>query len=241
MLPDIILVNPQMPENIGMVSRVMLNLNLSSLIIVKPRDEDFFSKALSASTGALNKIKVQVFDSFEEAIKSHHLLFSLTARNRYSLKPKHSIHDVFPKMQETYNLHNINIGFCFGCEKNGLNNNTIAQTNYIINIPSNPDFSSLNLAQSVAIVCYEYNKFINHNKHINNINPVDLAPSATIQSMIDDLINKLHSKDFFSEANKAELAINSIKNIYLKAHLSPQEVNTLFGIYKMLFGTKPKL
>ncbi len=237
---DIILVNPQMPENIGMVARVMLNFNFYSLIIIKPRDEDFFQKALSASTGALNKIQVKVFDSFEEAIKPHHLLFSLTARNRYSLKPNYNIYDVFPQVQPTYNLHNINVGFCFGCEKNGLDNNTIAQTNYIINIPSNPDFSSLNLAQSVGVVCYEYNRFIKDNKHIN-LNPMELAPNESVKGMIDDLINKLRNKDFFSEANKAELAINSIKNIYLKANLSQQEVNTLFGIHKMLFGTKPKL
>ena len=157
--PCIILKDPQLPENIGMCARSMLNYGFTDLRVVNPKKSWPNDKAVSSSAGAFDKIKktIKVFSNLEDAMKNIEILFATSVRVRdlekAVLTPKDAIE--FIEKKKKYNK----IGFLFGPEKAGLNNNDLSEANFIIQIPTNPGFGSLNLAMAVNIVCYEW--FIN--------------------------------------------------------------------------------
>ena len=231
--PCIILKDPQLPENIGMCARSMLNYGLSDLRIVNPKKAFPNERAISASAGAFDKIikNTRVFSNFEKAMKSVQILFATTARVRdlekNILTPREAIKLIIKKYKCS------KIGFLFGSEKAGLNNTDLSEANFIIQIPTNSGFGSLNLAMAVNIICYEW--FINYHKTIStdiskNIEVIDKKKLTNFKKF---LIENIDEAGFFKNKDSEKLKTN-VKNIFSKIFLTDKELLILYGIIKSL-------
>jgi tRNA/rRNA methyltransferase len=154
--PKIILVHPQMGENIGAAARAMLNCGLCDLRLVKPRDGWPNERADAMSSGALEKMPpVEVFETTEDAVADCHYIYATTARIRDMEKPVFTGHEAGADMKVRA-AQGQNVAILFGPERAGLHNDDVALSHAAITIPLNPDFSSLNLGQAVLLMAYEW-------------------------------------------------------------------------------------
>jgi tRNA/rRNA methyltransferase len=247
--PIVILVNPQMGENIGATARAMKNFGLEDLRLVSPRDGWPNPQATATASGADSVLEsTQVFDTFSEAIFDCHKVYATTARSRHIIKPSFTpaslMSEVFQNGEEN---HQKKIAFIFGAERSGLDNDVIALCHGIIHIPTNPDFWSLNLAQSVLLLAYEW--FCHHNNVSNNflINQSTSRkenhiknydhPCATHEQItgfflhLEDLLNR---RNFFFPDHKKESMIRNLRSVFLKANFNSQEIKMLHGIIRSL-------
>ena len=153
--PAIILVNPQMAENVGMSARAMMNCGLYEMRIVAPRENHLSEKAIAASSGA-DKIlhNAKIYDSTQDAIADLSLVYATTARRRNMIKVVETAEAAACEMSEKANS-NVSYGILFGPERTGLHNDDVALADKIIEIPLNPEHCSLNLSQAVLLVGYE--------------------------------------------------------------------------------------
>ena len=151
-LPVVVLVEPNMPNNIGSVARAMLNFGLLDLRIVKPMQGWPQKEAYTMASGANVVLdKATIFDSLQEAIGDLEYVMATTARKHDVIKNVY-----FPKEGVQFLNSKIKTGIVFGREKNGLENDEVALCDAMITIPNNPDFNSLNLSQAVLLVAYEW-------------------------------------------------------------------------------------
>ena len=239
--PCIILVKPQMGENIGAAARAMLNFGLTDLRLVRPRDGWPSAEAEAMSSGALEKMPpVRIYDSLAESLADIHLALATTARPRDMTKPVYT-----PKGAAELICDNGSAGMkcalVFGCERAGLDNEDVSLTHGIITIPTNPDFSSLNLAQSVLLLCSA--AFAAQDETPNQALPMGGSEPATheaIDNFFQRLENELESRNFFRAPEMQGLTMNNIRNFFLRAHPSDQEIRTLHGIVSALIGNKIK-
>ena len=231
--PCIILKDPQLPENIGMCARAMFNYGFSDLRIINPKKAFPNDRAISASAGAFDKIlkNTRVFTNLKEAMKSIQILFATSVRVRdlekNILTPREAVKLIINKYKKS------KIGFLFGPEKAGLNNTDLSEANFIIQIPTNPGFGSLNLAMAVNIICYEW--FVNYHKKISieikkNVELVDKKKLSKFKSF---LIENIHETGFFKNKDFEKLETN-VKNIFSKSFLTNKELLILYGIVKSL-------
>ena len=237
--PSIILRSPQLPENIGMVARSMFNYGFNDLRIVTPKKEWPIKKAISASAGALDLISkdTKVYSSLKKSFKDIDVLFAASVRSRdiekLVLTPKEAV----LKINKSY--QSAKIGFLFGPEQAGLNNNDLSEANYIIQIPTNPGFGSLNLAMAVNIICYEW-FLLNKKKVINKNNDYDLANKENINYFKDFLIKSMYEVGFFKKKELDEKLEINLKNIFSKSMLTNKELLILYGVIKGLKNYKNK-
>ena len=151
-IPEIVLVNTQIPENLGATARAMLNFNLKNLRVVSPFFELSNEKIIPLSAGAGSVIKnIKKFVVFEDSVKDLNILIATTNRLR-SVKKKEI---TFEKLNKIILNSNNKVGIIFGPEKSGLENEHLSICDYYLKINSNPKFSSLNLSHAVSIVAYE--------------------------------------------------------------------------------------
>ena len=235
--PVIILVQPQMGENIGASARAMLNFGLKDLRIVNPRDGWPNQRAIDMSSGALEQMPpVQVFDTLKDAIADLQVLYATTARRRDMVKPvftpRGAAEDILSRDDQK-------TGLVFGGERAGLSNDDIALCTHIINIPANPEFSSFNLAQAVLLVAHEFFQASDETPDRN----IDLgdsvpAPQDEFEHFFGRLESELESGGFFQSENLKPTMLRNIRSIFTRAELSMQEVNTLQGIVSALIGKK---
>ncbi|MCC6598159.1 MAG: RNA methyltransferase [Alphaproteobacteria bacterium] len=236
--PCVILVRPQMGENIGATARAMLNFGLTHLRIVAPRDGWPNKRADDMAAGAFDKMPpVAVFNSLPEAIADLHYVYATTARMRDITKPVFTPNAAArdcavreSQMQKT--------GFIFGAERAGLSNDDIAFCQSLIHIPANPDFSSLNLGQAVLLIAYEY---FQHASPLNEPVQDDLHMPATqdkLEEMLRRLEDTLSEKGFFRTAEQKPTMTRNIRAMFARAELSDQEVRTFQGILTALTRNK---
>ncbi len=232
----IILSNPQMGENIGAAARSMLNFGLTDLRIVNPRDGWPNARAVTLASGALDIIEPKVFDTLAEAIADLHFTFATTARKRDMVKPE------FTPMSAAIEgkariVQNQNIGIIFGAERTGLLNDEISQCQAIISIPTNPNFSSLNLGQSVLLIAYEWMK---EHETGNRLDMGDSFPAtqSEVHNFIARLENDLDERNFFRSEDLRATMKRNIQNIFTRADISEQELRTLHGVLSALRGNK---
>ena len=151
-MPEIVLVNTQIPENLGATARAMLNFNLKNLRVVSPLFELSNEKIIPLSAGADSVIKnIKKFGVFEDSVKDLNILIATTNRLR-SVKKKQI---TFQKLNKIISNSKNKVGIIFGPEKSGLENEHLSICDYSLKINSNPKFSSLNLSHAVSIVAYE--------------------------------------------------------------------------------------
>jgi tRNA/rRNA methyltransferase len=230
---SLILVRPQMGENIGACARAMKNFNFfNELRIVSPRDGWPNEKALRNSAGGSDIIEsAKIFDNLNDAISDLEYLYASTARKRDM-----NINSVEVRnLKEDYNL-NLKSGVMFGPENSGLSNDEIHLANKIIYIDANQDFPSINLSQAVMLVCYELFK---ESDSIDFDNIQDLASKSEIVMLLDHLFIALEKNDFFQEENKKPIMKRNIANIFNRIDkFSISEVQTFRGIIASSFNEK---
>jgi len=231
--PSMILVNPQMGENIGGTARAMLNCGLDSLKLVNPRDGWPNERANVMSSGALDIIpEVEVFDDTPSALSEYQYIYATTARPRDMVKPvltpEQAGVDIYKRMAQGQKC-----AVMFGCERAGLANDDVAMAHSIITVPLNPDFASLNLSQAVLLIAYECSKHAITPVIEDNPNNAP-APMEELDNLFMRLENALADKRFFKEAHRQRATMRNIRNMYSRAELSPQEVKTFHGIISTL-------
>ena len=226
----LILVNPQLGENIGMCARAMLNCGFTKLRLVAPRDGWPSESALKASAGADAVLEhATVFDTVAEAIADCTVVYATTARQRALNKPVIEL-PALPTHRVAHPQEHI--GILFGAERSGLENDAIALADYVLTIPLNPDFSSLNLAQAVLLVCYTLRNNVPIAAVDAGLEP--LADKAQLLHFLGRLEGSLIEKGFLYPEEKRPLMMRNIQTLFIRAQLSTQEVQTLEGILTAL-------
>ena len=230
----IILVEPQLSENIGTAARAMLNFGLESLYLVAPKQNHLSLKAIRASAGANSVLEsAKIYNSVEEAISNTSYVFACTVRKRDMVKPycgPLELNNIFNSLKRK-----TNIGIMFGREKSGLTNEQVSFADMILQIPTNPKFSSLNLAQAVAIIASEINRIDNKYDKRNYFksNSV-LAKKTEIVGFLNHLERALDVSGFLRPEEKKETMMINIRNIFTRSKLNKQDVQTLRGIITSL-------
>tara|TARA_B100000686_G_scaffold348517_1_gene439752 strand:+ start:967 stop:1701 length:735 start_codon:yes stop_codon:yes gene_type:complete len=232
--PSIILIEPQLGENIGSTSRAMLNFGVSDLRLVNPRDGWPNTKANAMAAGALEdrNFNVTLYDNIKDATADISYLLATTARIRDMNKPVFNTKDGIEKLIHVQNMGN-KTAIIFGGEKSGLNNQDLVKADALINIHNNKNFSSINLSMSVLIICYEWFLNTSKNNKLSSIktNKQEIMPSKNeLNYFIDRLISILDNSDFFNPNEKRKVMINNIEAIFTRNNLTLQELNTLHGI-----------
>ena len=232
-----ILVRPQMGENIGSAARAIKNFNIKYLRIVNPRCNWPSQKALATSVGAKDILKsAKIYNSIEKAIGDLDIVFASTSRIRKVNKEIISILDFKKKVEKKRK-----IGILFGPEASGLSNDEISYANYLVKIPTNKKFSSLNLSHSVIIFCFELFQYFSNKKAIYKSGyKSSVAKKSEINKFLSFIVDKLDKKGFLQPGHKRKSMIRNINNIFHRLNLSEQEIRILLGIFSTLneFNTK---
>ena len=225
-----ILHQPQLSENIGACARSIKNFNFKKLVIVKPKPIFPNDKILATSVGAKDIINnCKVHESLESAIKKVDCVIATSSRFR-NKNIKHIKLEDLIKINFTKK-----VAFLFGSEASGLSNNEISYANYTMQIPTNPDFKSLNLSHSVIIIAHTVAKIIKlkGSKYLKS-NKVSLASKKDIQAMISLCINKLEQKNFFTPLEKRSIMLQNLRSIFYKMELSEKETRILSSVFASL-------
>lgn len=233
--PAIILVHPQMGENIGAAARVMANFGLHDLRLVAPRDGWPNVKAQTMSAGAIKDTgPVHVYPDVAKAIEDCSLVFAVSARLRDMEK------DVFGPIEGCAVLRDCadaggKTALLFGAESSGLGNEDVALCDGLITYPVDPSFSSLNLAQAVAVFAYEWraNRQNKTSQHTQN-NSADIASKKDQAGLFGHMEKELDAAGFFFPPEKQTMMMRNIRNALTKARLTEQEVRTLRGVVRAL-------
>lgn len=228
----IILVAPQLGENIGAIARAMKNFGLKDLRIVMPRDGWPNKKAEITSVGAIDILKnhTKIFSSIESAISDLSLIFVTSSKVRNLNK-----HHVLSQDIGKYIDNNHSIGIIFGRESYGLNNREISFGNKIIIIETDRNFISLNIAHAVSIICYELFKIKYCERKTNLNNYLNLASQSELNHFLNRLFLQIEEKNFFRIPEKKIHIINKLRNLFSRIdNLSQSEVQLLNGVIHVL-------
>ena len=231
--PVVILVEPQLGENIGMTARAMGNFALSRLRIVNPRDGWPNIAAQRAASGADEILEnAQLFDTVEQAVADLTLLFATTARAHDQAKPVVAPADAAVEIAaHVADRADGGVGIMFGRERYGLQNEEVALANRIITFPVNPGFASLNLAQAVLLVGYEWFKHSTGGT-LPFAMPEHSEPASQhqMQAFFDNLIRELDKVEFLRPAEKRETMLVNLRNIFSRMDPTKQDMHTLHGV-----------
>lgn len=229
--PVVVLVEPQLGENIGMCARAMGNFGLTRLRLVKPRDGWPNVHARRAASGADHILdQVELFDTVEAAVADCTLLFATTARAHDQAKPV-----VAPEAAARETVAHVasgaTAGILFGRERYGLRNEEVALANRIITFPVNPAFASLNLAQAVLLCGYEWFKLATSNA-LPYAMPErsERASQHQMQAFFDNLVRELDAVEFLRPAEKRDTMLVNLRNIFSRMEPTKQDMHTLHGV-----------
>ncbi len=228
--PIVVLVEPQMAENIGAAARAMANFGLSRLRLVKPVQGWPNEKARAMAAGADRVLDgAQLYDSLADAIGDCSFVLAATARNHDQAKPvigaAAAAAEMAPRVAAAEN-----VAVVFGRERNGLENHEVARADRILTLPVNPAFASLNLAQAVVIVGYEW--FKQAGGDLPFVAPQKSPPAAKQQldAFFADLERELDKVEFFRpEEKRGTMGVN-LRNIFQRMAPSQQDMRTLHGV-----------
>lgn len=232
--PDILLIRPQMAENIGAAARAMANFGLNNLCLVAPRDPWPSAEAERMSSGALAHMPpVRVFNHLKTALSDYHFILATTARQRDMAKPALPVRAAIAEAKDRA-LQGQRIGILFGPERTGLENDELNHAHLLAHIPVDVDFPSLNLAQAVNIVAYEWMQ--TEAAHVHSfataIDPP--APHQEFDEFIVRLLSILEDRDFFKTEGNKPIMKRNLRNALLRGQLSSQEIKTLHGVLTCL-------
>lgn len=229
--PSVILVAPQLGENIGFAARAMMNGGLADLRLVAPRDGWPNPKALAAASGADVVIEnARVYDTTEAAIAGLHRVFAMTARPREMIKPVATARHATAEMRGLIGT-GTGVGILFGPERKGLHNDDVALADTVIQVPLNPAHSSMNLGHAVMVMAYEWFQSGDATPgSALNEGRTRLATKGELVNFFERLEAELDACGFFHVAEKRAIMARNIRNIFQRAGLTEQEVRTLHGV-----------
>ena len=225
-----ILHKPQLSENIGACARGMKNFNFQKLIVIKPKPIFPNDKILATSVGAKNIIqKAKVFENLEPALKNIDYVIATSARFRN----KNIKHIQLKDLKEID--FSKKVAFLFGSEASGLSNNEISYANCTLQIPTNPEFKSLNLSHSLIIIAqYVSNLIKSKTSDFKRSNKVKVASKKEILSMTDLCIKNLNEINFFKPIEKKPIMLENLRNIFYRMQLSAKETRILSSVFASL-------
>jgi len=234
--PAIILVHPQLGENIGMVARAMANFGLAELRLVNPRDGWPSEKAISAASKADHVIEAaKVYASLEEAVADLEFVYATTARDRYGYKEVRSPVVAADDLRGRFRAGE-KTGILFGRERTGLTNEEIALADELVTFPVNPAFASLNLAQAVLLMSYEWMK-----SGLTSVEdtPFDALPQRPakkeeLQGLFDHVEETLDARGYFRPAEKKPKLVENLRAILTRPSFTGTEIQVLRGIVSCL-------
>jgi tRNA/rRNA methyltransferase len=234
--PAIILVEPQLGENIGMVARAMANFGLVELRLVNPRDGWPSEKARAAAAKADHVIDgTVVFDTLEEAIADLNFVYATTARHRDGFKPVRSPVTAAETLRTRFRSGE-KTGILFGREKSGLSNEDVALADEIVTFPVNPAFASLNIAQAVLLMSYEWMKSGMDDVHAVPFDAPE-QPAATkeqVIGMFEHLEEALEVRNYFHPPHKKAKMIENLRAVFSRRAFTGPEIHVVRGVISSL-------
>ncbi|MBA4798733.1 MAG: RNA methyltransferase [Pseudomonadota bacterium] len=234
--PAIILVEPQLGENIGMVARAMANFGLVELRLVNPRDGWPSDKARAAAAKADHVIDgTVVFDTLEEAIADLNFVYATTARHRDGFKPVRSPVTAAETLRTRFRSGE-KTGILFGREKSGLSNEDVALADEIVTFPVNPAFASLNIAQAVLLMSYEWMKSGMDDVHAVPFDAPE-QPAATkeqVIGMFEHLEEALEVRNYFHPPHKKAKMIENLRAVFSRRAFTGPEIHVVRGVISSL-------
>jgi tRNA/rRNA methyltransferase len=229
--PIVILVEPQLGENIGMAARAMANFGLDQMRLVKPRDGWPNMQARRAAAGADRVLDgVTLYDTVEAAIADCNVVLATTARAHDQAKPVDSAETAAPLMRERIAAGE-KVAVMFGRERWGLENVEVSLADRIITLPVNPAFASLNLAQAVLIIGYEYFKGATGDAlPFTMPRKSAAAPKQQLHAFFATLERELDKVEFFRPPEKHDTMLINLRNIFQRMEPTQQDIQTLHGV-----------
>ncbi|MFT5465837.1 MAG: tRNA/rRNA methyltransferase [Verrucomicrobiales bacterium] len=232
--PVIILVNTQLGENIGMCARAMLNCGLDELRLVNPRDGWPNPAAIATAADADSVIEgVVCFDSVDEAVSDCHRVLATTARNRRLNIPGLDLADAVAEIRRPASGDDsARIGVLFGPEASGLDNESLARADRLIHIPTNPEFSSVNLAQAVLLFSWEWWRTNESAVSVGS----DQAPAekSETNAFLSRLEVELEASGFFLTPELRPDTMRNLRALFTRNNLSSDEIRMLHGVLTAL-------
>jgi tRNA/rRNA methyltransferase len=226
--PVVILVNPQMGENIGAAARIMANFDLEELRIVAPRDGWPNEKAEAMATGAVGIVEeAKIFEDLASALADLTLVYATTARTREMIKRVASPRGAAEEIAGAAGP----VGILFGPERSGLCNDDVALCDTIISIPVGW-YKSLNIAQAVAIVAYE--NFVASHEAAPTQPDAPMATKEDVDALFNALERELDARNFFYPEEKRPTMVRNLRSLVERQVLYEQDVRTLHGVIKSL-------
>jgi tRNA/rRNA methyltransferase len=225
-----ILHKPQLSENIGACARAIKNFNFKKLVLINPKPIFPNDKILATSVGAKDIInQSKKYDNLENALEKIDILIATSARFRNKNIKHINLED----------LKKINfkkkVGFLFGSEASGLSNDEVSYANYTLQIPTNPNFKSLNLSHSLIIIAQYVASLIKlKNIPFKKSKKVKSASKKEIQSMLGLCVKNLDEINFFRPKEKRPKMLENLRNIFYKMDLSDKETRILSGVFASL-------
>ena len=225
-----ILHKPQLSENIGACARAIKNFSFKKLILINPKPIFPNDKIFATSVGAKNIInQSKVYENVEKALKDIDIVIATSARFRNKNIKHINLNDLkkidFKKK----------VGFLFGSEASGLSNEEVSYANYTLQIPTNPEFKSLNLSHSLIIIAQVISSIIKmKTKPFQKSKKVKSASKKEIQSMINLCLSNLEDINFFKPKEKKPVMLQNLRNIFYKMELSDKETRILSSVFASL-------
>ena len=229
--PAFILVRPQLAENVGTAARAMMNCALDDMRLVDPDEDHLCSRAIAASSGAEEILyNAKVFKTIEDAVADLQKVYATTGRPRDMIKPVFTGQGMAKDILENQN-GGIRCGVLFGPERTGLENEDLAYADVIVNIPLNPKHCSLNLAQAVLLTGYEIFRLSDatEERYLSMPN-TEPANKQETEHLFSHLEEELEKAGYFKSEEKKPRMMRNLRNIFMRADLTSQDVRTLHGM-----------
>ena len=232
--PAVVLVRPQLGQNIGKAARAMLNFGLTDLRLVSPRDGWPNPDSGPAASGADVVLeRAQVFATLADSVADCSTVYASTVRRRDLVMPVLSPEEMAQSIAAAHGRSAI----LFGPERAGLETEEVALANAIVTVPINPEFGSLNLAQAVILLAYEWSK----TRTLAQPPAKDLeppAPHGELDALIGQLQDALAAKNYYHPPERTVATRNTIRSIFTKTGWSSREVKAVRGIVRALAAPK---
>ena len=240
--PVIVLVEPQLGENIGMVARAMANFGLAEMRLVAPRDGWPSDKARAAASKADRVIDAALmFDDLESAVADLNFVYATTARERDGFKPVRGPVEAARTLRQRI-VAGERTGILFGRERFGLYNEEIARADEIVTFPVNPAFASLNIAQAVLLMSYEWMKSGLESETETAFSGPEIVPAERkhLTSLLAHLEEALDARGYFRPAAKKPKMVDNLRAVMTRPGFSEAEIKVLRGVLASLDYFSPK-
>lgn len=233
--PRVVLVEPQLGENIGAVARAMLNCGLNRMSLVNPKQGWPNQKAVTMASGATEVLdKAALFETTEDAVQGITTLYATTARPREITMRVITPRQAGVEMRAAQ-ARGDEVGLLFGPERSGLTNDHIVLADTIISVPLNPAYSSLNLAQAVLVVAYEWFTAGDETPvETIEMSGTRLAEKKEIMELFERLERELDAGGFFRAPNLKKTAVRNLRAMLQRGRMTEQEVRTFHGMISAL-------